>query len=59
MTPLLPSYWYVNTARQLEFGQADLRWSGACLGLLALSAVLFGLAALLFRRRFKTGARSA
>lgn len=58
VTPLLPSYWYVNTARRLEFGQTGIAWGLVCIELIVLSAILFGLAALLFRRRFRAGTRS-
>lgn len=54
VTPLLPSYWYVNTVRRLEFGQTGIGWGPVCIELVLLSVILFGLAALLFRWQFKT-----
>jgi ABC-2 type transport system permease protein len=57
VTPLLPSFWFVDAARRLDFG-AEVPWALVSVKLVALAAVLAGLAALLFRRRFKTGVRA-
>jgi ABC-type polysaccharide/polyol phosphate export permease len=57
ITPLLPSFWFVDTARRLEFG-GDVPWMLVSLKLTVLSTVLIALAALLFRRRFNSGSRS-
>jgi ABC-type multidrug transport system permease subunit len=58
ITPLLPSYWFAETARNLQSGGANVPWGWVTLKLALLSAGLLGLAALLFRRRFKAGLRS-
>ena len=55
LTPLLPSYWFVNAARNLQAGLAGVAWGTATLELLGLGVVLAGLAAWLFHRRFKKG----
>lgn len=57
ISPLLPSYWYAETLRSLEFG-AGLVWWPVLLKLIGVSTLLIGLAAFLFRRRFKTGLRA-
>lgn len=56
LTPLLPSYWFVDTVRNLQFGPEP--WIIVVIKLFAISGVLIGLAAFLFRRRFKTGMRA-
>jgi ABC-type multidrug transport system permease subunit len=58
ITPLMPSNWFVETARNLEFGGANVPWVFVSLKLAGLSVLLIGLAAMLFRRKFKTGLRS-
>jgi hypothetical protein len=58
VTPLLPSYWFVDTARNLQYGSAGPAWGWVALKLALLGVALLVLAAILFRRRFKTG-RSA
>ncbi len=58
ITPLLPSYWFVDTARNLEAGTANVAWGLVALQLAVLSLGLVGLAALNFRRRFKKGLRA-
>jgi hypothetical protein len=58
VSPLLPSYWFVETARRLGAGGGDMTWVYVALKCLVLSALLMGLAALLFRRRFKDGLRT-
>ncbi len=57
ITPILPSFWFVDTARNL-LGGADVPWIFASLKLIVASAFLIGLAAFLFRRRFKSGVRA-
>jgi ABC-type multidrug transport system permease subunit len=57
ITPWLPSYWFADTARQLENG-ADIAWWFVLLKLLLLGALLIGAAAVLFRRRFRAGIRA-
>lgn len=58
VTPLLPTYWFVDTVRNLQYGSGETVWAFALLKLLVLSAVLLALAALLFRRQFRAGVRS-
>jgi len=58
VTPLLPTYWFADTARNLQYSDSPVAWGPALVKLLTLGAVLLGLAVVLFRRQFKTGARS-
>jgi len=58
ITPLMPSYWFVDTARNLQYGSANVAWGWVALKLAVLSVVLIALAAILFRRRFKMGSRA-
>jgi ABC-type polysaccharide/polyol phosphate export permease len=58
VTTLMPSYWFVDTARNLQFGGADVAWGLVTLKLVLLSVVLLALAAVLFRRKFKMGLRA-
>jgi len=57
ITPLLPSFWFVDTARNLMSGGTGVPWVSVSLKLLVVSALLVGVAALLLRRRFKAGLR--
>ena len=57
ITPWLPSNWFVETARNLQFGDANAAWGLVTLKLVLLSVMLLALAAMLFRRRFKMGLR--
>jgi ABC-type multidrug transport system permease subunit len=57
ITPLLPTYWFVNTVRQSQWGGAGIAWGLVFLKLTVLGAVLMGLSAFLFRRRFALGAK--
>ena len=58
VTTLMPSYWFVDTARNLQFGGADVAWGLGTLKLVSLGMVLLALAAVLFRRKFKMGLRA-
>jgi len=58
ITPLLPSYWFVDTARTLQSSSANIPWAFVVFKLTVLSVVLIALAAMLFRRRFNIGLRS-
>ena len=58
VTPLLPSYWFVETARSLQFEGGTVAWGLPLLKLVGLGAILMVIAAMLFRRRFKTGSRA-
>lgn len=57
VTPLLPSAWFVEAARQLQFGGAvSPGWVAAKLAIAA--AAFLAAAVLVFRRRFRSGARA-
>lgn len=58
ITPLLPSFWYCDTVRSMEFGSGTVSWVLVSLKLAVVSAALIALAAFLFRRRFKAGLRA-
>ena len=58
ITPYLPSYWFVATARNLQDGGTGVAWGWVALKLAALGVVLIVLAAILFRRRFQSGLRT-
>jgi len=55
ISPLLPTYWFAETVRNLEAGGTNISWMLVSLKLAGSGLVLIGLAALLLRRRFKTG----
>jgi ABC-2 type transport system permease protein len=57
ITPLLPTYWYSESVRNLAYA-GTLPWALASLKLLALSAVLIALAVVRFQYRFRTGLRA-
>jgi len=58
ITPLLPSYWFVDTARNLQYSGGEVTWVLPLIKLFVVSAVLIGVAAILFRRQFRMGART-
>ena len=58
ITPLLPDFWFVDTARNLQAGGGDVVWVLPLIKLFILSAVLMVAAAVLFRRLFRMGART-
>jgi len=58
LTSHLPSFWFVNTARNLHAGSASATWGLVALELVGLGMLLTGLAVWLFHRRFKTGLRA-
>jgi len=58
LSPLLPSYWFSETLRNLECGSGDAPWLRVLLQLLVVTAGLVGLAAVLFQRRFNAGQRA-
>jgi hypothetical protein len=58
ITPFMPSFWFVETARHLQFGGTHIAWGLVTLKLVAASVALVGLAAVLFGRRFKKGLRA-
>ncbi len=58
VTPLLPTFWFTSAARGLERAASHPAWWIPASSLLGLGLLLIGLAALLFRQRFRTGARA-
>jgi len=58
ITPWLPTFWFVETARNLQFSGGEVAWVPTLIKLAGLSAVLLVLAALLFRRQFRAGVRT-
>jgi len=57
VTPLLPTHWFVDTARNLQYSGGDVAWPLALGKLLVASLLLLALAAWLFRRQFREGVR--
>ena len=57
ISPLLPTWWFAETVRNLEFGN-NPPWILVALKFAGLSVALIALAAWLFRRRFKCGLRA-
>jgi ABC-2 type transport system permease protein len=58
VTPLVPTAWFVNAARQLQSTEHSHRWLWTVLGLSALGASCLVAATILFRRQFERGVRS-
>jgi ABC-type multidrug transport system permease subunit len=58
VTPLMPSNWFVETARNLQFSSEKVAWGMVLLKLALTSVILIMLAAVLFRRRFRAGLRA-
>jgi len=58
ITPFMPSYWFVDTARDLQSGGGDVPWELALFKLVVCGVLLTALAAWLFRQKFKTGLRT-
>lgn len=58
ITPLLPSYWFVQATRNLQSGGGDVPWEPVLVKLLVCSVILTALSAWLFRRKFRTGLRA-
>ena len=56
ITPLLPSYWFVDAARNLQYSGGDVAWVLPLIKLFIAGAALMVVAAVLFRRQFRTGA---
>lgn len=56
--PLLPTAWFSDAVRTLEFAAGNTPWAMAALKLLLLGLGLMAVAALLFRRRFAQGLRA-
>jgi ABC-type multidrug transport system permease subunit len=57
VTPLMPSFWFAETGRNLQSGNGDGPWGFVLFKLLLLAVILTALAAWLFHRKFKTGLR--
>jgi ABC-type multidrug transport system permease subunit len=57
VTSLMPSYWFTDTARNLQYNDGMVLWGTALFKLMLCAAVLAGLAAWLFRQKFKSGLR--
>ena len=58
ITPLLPTFWFVDTARSLQYSGGEVVWVLPLIKLFIMSAVLVAVAAILFRRQFRTGVRT-
>ena len=58
VTPRLPTFWFVDTARNLQYSGGEVVWIPALVKLLLLNAGLLTLAALLFRRQIRAGVRA-
>ncbi len=58
ITPLMPSNWFVETTRDLQFNNASVAWKLVLLRLAICAGVLMVVAALLFRRKFQIGVRT-
>jgi ABC-type multidrug transport system permease subunit len=58
ITPLMPSNWFVETARNLQFNNTGVAWEIVLLKLVLCGVILTALAGMLFRRKFKTGLRA-
>jgi ABC-type multidrug transport system permease subunit len=57
LTPLLPSFWFVDAARMLQDGNS-VAWGFVSLKLIAVSVVLIVVAVAIFQSRFKQGLRA-
>jgi ABC-type multidrug transport system permease subunit len=58
VTPLMPSNWFVETARDLQFNGTEVAWRIVVLKLAFCAAALTILAAWLFRRKFQSGLKT-
>jgi ABC-2 type transport system permease protein len=58
VTPLLPTGWFASAARALQDEPTSAAWVGAGAKLAGLGVLMLVLAAALFRRRLRTGARA-
>ena len=58
ITPLMPSNWFVEAARGLQFNGPNVAWGWVLLKLAVAAVVLIALAAVLFRRKFRKGSRA-
>lgn len=53
ITPLMPTNWFVEAVRALQFGPGDSVWMNACLKLGMLGLALIAVAAWRFQRRLE------
>jgi len=58
VTPLLPSFWFADTARNVQSGGGNVLWGIVVFKLMLCSVILAALAAWLFRRKFNMGLRT-
>jgi len=58
VTPLMPSYWFTNAARDLQSAGNAVPWVIVLIKLLVLAGILTAAATVLFRQRFKSGLRA-
>lgn len=57
VTPQMPSFWFADTARNLQSAAGGVPWHFVLFKLLLCALILIILAGLLFQRRFKSGLR--
>jgi hypothetical protein len=57
VTPQMPSFWFADTARNLQSAAGGVPWHFVLFKLLLCALILVTLAGLLFQRRFKSGLR--
>jgi ABC-type multidrug transport system permease subunit len=55
ITPLMPSNWFVESARSLQFNGGNVALGLVLFKLTLCAAILTAVAAVLFRQKFKTG----
>lgn len=55
ITPMLPTAWWAQTLREMEFGSGSADWVLVLLRLVVLGLALLGVSAWRFRRRFAGG----
>jgi ABC-2 type transport system permease protein len=56
--PLLPTHWFVSAARSIEFGGAEISWSGAAFKLVIAGIAALALSAWFFGRQLMKGSRA-
>jgi ABC-type multidrug transport system permease subunit len=57
ITPIIPTHWFVNTARNLEYAAMPPSWLGYFGMMILLGIILTAIAAFLFRKRLEKGVR--
>jgi ABC-2 type transport system permease protein len=58
ITPLLPTHWFVDTARNLQYSGGEVAWILPLVNLLVVGVFFMALAGFLFRRQFRAGVRA-